>query len=288
MPSFNEAKACDAIIRHIEARSKAPRSNLRLHDRHPQHDRRIELTFEIGSNLYAMEHTGIEPFSDFMRMNQDSDRLFGPVERSVSSALSPNEILEVHIPLGALTDLPNRDLERIQDAMIRHIIAVAPSVPVRSYADYIGDVKPVIPQGVPFPVTVYRFDSLGLPPRCKIVHRAPPNREALRAERLRLTCEKKFPKLAAWKAANNARTILVLEDNDIQLTNTQTVADAFLPIAMARADRPDETYMLMTCAEPWYAWPILIDNVSYFDLAQRYHPVRLEIDPAGLSPVTAR
>lgn len=60
MLSFNEGKACDAIIRHIEARAKAQRSNIRLHDTHPERDRRIELTVEVGSTLYAMEHTGIE------------------------------------------------------------------------------------------------------------------------------------------------------------------------------------------------------------------------------------
>jgi hypothetical protein len=31
--------------------------------------------------------------------------------------------------------------------------------------------------------------------------------------------DKKFPKLAAWKNTEKAKTILVLEQNDIQLTN---------------------------------------------------------------------
>lgn len=288
MLSLNEGKACDAIIHHIEARANAQRANVRLHDKHPEPDRRVELTFEVGSSLYAMEHTGIEPFPDFMRMNRDSQRLFDPIKRGVSSALSPNEILEVHIPLGALTGLTNKELRRIQDTLVHHIIRTTPGVPVRSYADYIGDLRPVTPPGVSFPVTLYRFESFGLPSECRVVHRLPGDRETLRAERIRLACEKKFPKLAAWKASDGARTILVLEDNDIQVTSTQAVADTFLPIAMARNDRPDETYMLTTCTEPWYAWPILIDNITYFDLAQRYHPIHLEIDPAGLSPVTAR
>jgi hypothetical protein len=122
----------------------------------------------------------------------------------------------------------------------------------------------------------------------KIVHSLRGDREALRIERIRLSCEKKSPKLATWKASDRARTILVLEDNDLQLTSPPAVADAFLPIAMARDDRPDETYMVMTCTEPWYVWPILIDNITYFDLGQRYHPIHLEFDPAGLTPVTAR
>jgi hypothetical protein len=220
-------------------------------------------------------------------MSSNLKRLFDPIKRGVSSALSPNEILELKIPVGALTDRGNKDLKRIQDALVRHVIVTAPGVPVRSYADYIGDLKPVTPPGVPFPVTLYRFDSVGLPARFQITHSLQGNRYVLRAERIRLACKKKFPKLAAWKASDRARTILVLEDNDIQLTNPQIVAETFLPIAMARNDRPDETYMLMTCTEPWYGWPILIDNMTYFDLAKR-HPVHFEIDPAELTTVTAR
>jgi hypothetical protein len=285
--SLNEGKACDAIIRHIEARANAQRANMRLHDEHPERDRRVELTFEIGTSLYAMEHTGIEPFPDFMRMNRDSRRLLEPIERGVSAALAPKEILELHIPVGALTALSNKELRRIQDALVRYVIMAAPRVPVRSYADYIGDLNPVTPPGVPFSMRLYRFHSLGSPARFQVVHNLKGDRKALRADRIRLSCEKKFSKLAVWKAAG-ARTIFVMEDNDIQLTNPSVVADAFLSIAMARNDRPDETYMLMTCTDPWYAWPILIDNVTYFDFAQRYHPIHVEIDPAGLTPVTPR
>jgi hypothetical protein len=220
-------------------------------------------------------------------MNSDSQRLFDPIERGVSATLAPKDILEVHIPVGALTRLKNKELRRIQDALVRHVIVTAPQVPVQSYADYMGDLKPIVPAGVPFPVRIYRFKVAGIPGRVKVVHSLPGNREALRAERMRLACEKKFPKLAAWKASDRARTILVLEDNDIQVTSPQAVADTFLPIAMARDDRPDETYMLMTCVEPWYAWPILIGNNTYFDLAKQTQQIHFEIDPAELTSVTA-
>jgi hypothetical protein len=287
--SFNEGKACDAVIRVIEARADAQRSNVRLHDLHPESDRRIELTFELGSDLFAVEHTAIEPFADFMRMNSDSPRLFGPITRSLSPVVSPGETWELHIPLGALTDRGNKDLRRIQDALVRYVMVMAPRVPVRSYADYIGDLDPAMPPDVPFFVNLYRFDSLGLPSRFQIVHGlAGGSKEALRGERMLLACKKKFPKLAAWKNSHDARTVLILEDNDIQLTNPVVVADSFVPLAMARDDRPDETYMVMTCAEPWLVWPILVGNDTYFDLAARSDPILFEIDPTKLTPVTDR
>jgi hypothetical protein len=90
-----------------------------------------------------------------------------------------------------------------------------------------------------------------------------------------------------WKQSDNARTILVLEDNDVQLTNQSIVTDAFLPIAQARAEAPDETYLVSTCTSPWYAWPILINGRTYFDLAATQHPIYFEMDNAGnlITPV---
>jgi hypothetical protein len=80
----------------------------------------------------------------------------------------------------------------------------------------------------------------------------------------------------------------VLEDNDIQLTNHAIVAETYLPLAMARSDRPDETYLVVSCMEPWHAWPILIGDRSYFDLGQGGDAQDWSIDQAQLTPLTNR
>jgi hypothetical protein len=90
-----------------------------------------------------------------------------------------------------------------------------------------------------------------------------------------------FPKLAEWKRSDDARTILVFEDNDVQLTNASIVAETFLPIAMPRDDAPDETYLVSTCTSPWYAWPLLVDRRTYFDFAESSHPFHFEMDDTG-------
>jgi hypothetical protein len=288
MLTFNEGKACEAVIRQIEARAKAPRSNLRLHDTHPQPDRRVELTFEVSATLYALEHTGIEPFEDFMRMNGEAKRLYDPIVQAVSAALPPNEMVHMTMPVGALFGKSKKELKAIHEAVAHFILDTAPSIPLRSYADYIGDMKPTTPPGVPFPVMLHRFHSPNTPVRFMIKHTAAADTETLRAKRIQKACDDKFPKLAAWKADEGARTILLLEDNDIQLTNESLVANAFLAIARKRSDTPDETYMLNTCIDTWYVWPVLIDGVSFFDLSARYHPIYVEIDSAALTSVTSR
>jgi hypothetical protein len=93
----------------------------------------------------------------------------------------------------------------------------------------------------------------------------------LRDRRILRACDDKCPKLARWKQSKGARTILVFEHNDVQTTNVSIVTDVYQRVMASRADAPDETYMISTYTSPWYAWPVLIDGKSYFDLATQSH-----------------
>jgi hypothetical protein len=86
------------------------------------------------------------------------------------------------------------------------------------------------------------------------------------------------------------KTILVLEQNDIQLTNEAIVTDTFVPLATARTDQPDETYLVVSCMKPlWLGYPILIDDETFYDLARKKDaPVYWEIDQNALTPLTKR
>ena len=114
------------------------------------------------------------------------------------------------------------------------------------------------------------------------------NVDKLRHDRIQEAIDRKFPKLAAWKRDHGARSILVLEDNDLFLTNQAIVAETYLPLAATRTDCPDETYMVSTATKPWHAWPMLIGNRSYFDFAQSGDAQHWEIDPATLIAMTKR
>jgi hypothetical protein len=207
MLSFHQKETCEGIIQHLEMREHTKRCEVQVRDigNHTSPDARVEMTFRFGDQLYAIEHTGIEPFDGFMEHQNRSRDLFKPLEAGAAAALgallAPGVVIEMHMPV---------DAPRTQRA-----------------------------------------------------------------------CDDKFPKLAMWKQSDNARTILVLEDNDVQFTNQSIVADAFLPTARARADAPDETYLVSTCTSPWYAWPILVNGRSYFELAEITHPIHFEMDATG-------
>ena len=124
--------------------------------------------------------------------------------------------------------------------------------------------------------------------RLQIKHLVSGDRDAMREERIRQACDDKFGKLASWKQ-NGARTILLLENPDIQLTNSARVAETYLSIAQSRSDRPDETYIVDTYpTESWHLWPLLTGEKTNFELGQEKHPLADEINPATLVAVTKR
>jgi hypothetical protein len=75
MLTFNEGKVCDAIVRRVEARANGTRTALRWPEQE-RHAFPIEVAFTVGAQLFAMEHTGIEPFTGHVQMDREADRLF--------------------------------------------------------------------------------------------------------------------------------------------------------------------------------------------------------------------
>jgi hypothetical protein len=66
--SFNEGKVCDAIVRRLEEREQQARAGLRWPEQE-NHKSPVEVAFMLGDQLYALEHTGIEPFEGHLRMD---------------------------------------------------------------------------------------------------------------------------------------------------------------------------------------------------------------------------
>jgi hypothetical protein len=74
---------------------------------------------------------------------------------------------------------------------------------------------------------------------------APSNYEALRVERTRLAIAKKLPKLQSWKN-DGARSVLVLENRDLSLSNHVVVLEAAEQALQGRDDAPDEVWLVDT------------------------------------------
>jgi hypothetical protein len=285
---YNEGKACDAVIRVLEAREGKSRDNVRLPEKEC-HAAPIEFACNIGDRLFVLEHTGIEPFPGHMQMEAEADRLFAPIGTLLAGKLPPDDTFELGIPVNALHGLKKKGLAQIQTALIAWVESTAPTVPVAPYARYLRSIQKVQPPGVPFEVRLDRFQSIVQPGRFQIKHSiADEDLEPARGTRIRVACEKKFPKLEAWHQDALARTVLVLEDNDIQLTNPQCVFDTLAALRHDCTNWPDEIYLVSTIIKnPWYVHALQVGDRQYCELSEAGQCLT-EFDADRLIDVTGR
>lgn len=269
-------------MRHLEAREGLTRADVEAPEA-VHHPYPVELTWKFGARLFALEHTGIEPFDGHMKRYAEAKRHFDPVGDALKDAL-PTEIIELHVPAKAMLGQKKVTVAEIQAAIIQWARQNAPRLRPRSHADYVGDIPWTGVPGVPFKIMMFRIaNPTKLSGFVKIVHSVDGDPGQRRRERLQRARDKKFPKLAAWREKSAARTILVLEENDIQLTSYAIVAEAYLSLALDRPDRPDETYLVSSCVEPWSVWPISIGTQTPHDVAIDDYDQRWEVDPATLT-----
>ena len=288
MAGYNEGKAVDAVIRAIEAREACGRADdgwspddRRIDD--PA--RRIEYAVTIGDRLFAFEHTGIEPFPDQIRMSIDNEALVTPILQRFGHR-PDKEFWQFLFPNEATVDLKRRNIPDIQAALIAWIDANADQVPVVWYGDRFAN-RPlgVEIREVPFRFSLHRSKFPSVTPLgghfvCSPV--VADNIEPARQARLRTACEKKSPKLAKWKQ-DGAYTVLVLEENDIHLTNHSLVTDALELAEAEMPDSPDEVFLVSTCLpEKWFVSCLRRPDATYYDADERFH----EFDPAELTRLT--
>jgi len=77
--------------------------------------------------------------------------------------------------------------------------------------------------------------------------------EALRVERVARAFDGKCPKLMAW-AKDGRTSVLILESDDIQLSNVWVTMAAVKAVLAKRGDQPDVIVLVETDAAPAIAW----------------------------------
>lgn len=285
---FHEGKCCDAVLRWLEGRLGAQRADLRS----PERDRDpapVEFTCRFGPQLFALEHTGVEPFEGHVRLQAEAKRDFGPIYAAVAGRLPAGDHFELQLPARAMQALTRRQRETAQVAISQWVIATAASTPRSLIGQHGAPRVRAAPPGVPFEITLYRYEkSRGEDRDLTITHivQASTSRTD-RATRIEQACVKKFPKLAEWKHKAGARTILVLEDNDLQLSNPQVIYEALVAAERRVPNPPDEVHLVVTCIEPeWWHVRLRADQLTYYQLAQLGGGTT-SFDPTHLTDLTA-
>lgn len=278
----NEGKACDAVLRDIEARAGATRRDLifpeKTHSVGP-----VELVCTVGTQRFAFEHTRIEPFAGHIQLEAEAKRHFEPITTRVAAQLPAESRFELEIPVGAMLGLNDRAARPIQDALVHWILATAPGLPAAFPGRRIMPIQKVTPTGVPFAVTLDRWPREDFPFPFVIRHRVEGDVESGRFQRLENAYQKKIKKLQPWKA-DGAKAILILEEDDIFLTNHFNVADALAKVEASRAGRPDEVYLLSVFSSMWLIARLRIGDQTLYDLPidDRFW----EVQPSRLIDVT--
>lgn len=280
---FNEGRACDAVIRYLERREGSIRSHVRFPELE-RHAAPIEVAFELAGKLVAMEHTGIEPFRGYAELQATAAIAFHPIVDAVEGRLSPSEDFELHLPAGALAGLGRKRLEEVHRLIAAWAISTGPSLSIAPMGRYDTSVQWTSIVGVPFKVKLHRMAGLVRPGSLQIVHVVGAV-EASREARISAALEKKLPKLTRWKQDCGARTVLVLEQNDIQLTNVHLVTDALLKAEATAGEIADEVYLVTSTISPWWVHFVRVGSRTYFDLTKPDDRA-WEIDPSSLTSIT--
>ena len=222
-------------------------------------------------------------------MEAEADRLFRPIDSMLAGKLPPDDTFQLGLPVNALQGMKKKELSQVHAALVAYVEAAAPAVPSAPYGSYLRTIQMVQPPGVPFAVRLDRFETVVPPGRFMITHFTPEaGIELSRAARIRAACAKKFPKLETWRKEAKARTVLVLEDNDIQLTNPARVYDTLKVLEQEFSNWPDEIYLVSTIIEtPWWVHALRVGKRRYYEMSEAGDCLT-EFDPYQLVDVTLR
>lgn len=261
----NEGKACDAVIKRIENHY----GHLRTQVRFPEKEGNpapIELICKIGNCFFAFEHTRIAPFCDNIRLNVLTNDFFQAVNQEILDIIPTTEHIVLIIPIYSLLDLSNQELIRVQKTVATWIRRSLPTLPVSPEGRYTTPLNWVSIPGLTFKILPQRMDTNGELGQFRLYVKEPDDLESARIERIKIAFDKKLPKLAVWKKKKDTRTVLILEENDLQLTNTHLVTKAVLKVEKDIKNKPDEIYLVSTSLPScWYFYYIRLNGKTYFD-----------------------
>ena len=267
VPSKSEGRCCDAVVRLLEGHMEAERGDLHIPDRIDRmRKKRVDVCVAVGSSRYALEHTRIEPFSRAIETGKRvADLLYGVKKRLCACEHLPGPALyELKLPkdprLGGGPNARERHA-KIEQEMAAWIHSQSTALYARASdagrptcirREFSGLLVHLVctRMGPPSETTPGEFGPVRDAPE-------PLDPEEQRDARLRQALEKKCPKLRFCKD-RGARTVLVLESDDIALSGAISIREALGRATEARDDVPDEVYLVHTGVDDdyWYVFPM--------------------------------
>jgi hypothetical protein len=247
----NEEQACLAVMSELERRAGVRLAIVDRPDKAPGRGRAVEIVCEVPTTkqAFAIEHTRIESFTGQIADGYAFTELLGPLERELDGELPGHYWLVVDV--GATLGIPSStDRESVRRALAKWITITAPQLDAEVETEGEGQFwRTERPSGVPFDVTLRRTRLSGS--KLLIMRAQPAELELERESRISEALDRKCPKLLEEKVKGRT-SVLVLEVNDLALSNRAAVGEALRRALEGRSDVPDCIYLIETHGRPWY------------------------------------
>ena len=122
----NEGKACDAVVRHIEACTGDTRKSLR----HPETDHEgppVDLRLKVGAQEYAIEHTLLQMYPNMIKYVGAFNTIHKFVGKRISGPLPGAVHYELHVPIKVSFPRGKKHRERALHSLVEWILSSARS-----------------------------------------------------------------------------------------------------------------------------------------------------------------
>lgn len=282
----NEGKACDVVVRVLEQRCGCDRS----HVRRPEEDGHgppVDLRLRLGRQEYALEHTLIEPFENEIKSGVEFVEITAYVRENLSP-FSGGACYRLAVPVGARLPRSKDERRRFVDWIVKSVEAMSEEIPGQGESVWRSPVRRDAwvgekPPGFSCTFELSRWPDAVLlgrrPGSLDTVRLCPAKLEELRRCRLDRAFSRKCPKLLKCRA-DGARTVLVLESDDVALTSVHAVGDWLATILKERQDAPDDIFLVETGDYRWLVWTMKQDTFTWVDSSaaddHRWNPVMFE------------
>jgi hypothetical protein len=270
----NERRACDAVARVLEERFAMLRANATS----PEDERvgpPVEYVFDLDGRAHALEHTVVEAFEGQIHKDVDFDAFVEPIAAALDHHMPSPGNYRLTFSIHPSKGLKPKRIGDVQAAIVDWVRSAAaamhaqcPAIPTRNHRpNGHQSARRATVEGVG--LHLHREIGWSLPKvaygRIFCSRFAPPDYETLRVERIRAAFAKKLPKLQRWKHAG-ARSVLVLENRDLSLSNHVVILEASEEALKGRDDTPDELWLVdTTIGKEWTVWCLIRDGFSFPD-----------------------
>jgi hypothetical protein len=251
MSPSNEGRCCDAVLSIIEREHGGRREILSMDTPATPG---IEVRCRMGDAVYALEHTIVDPYPDKRGDDQQFLEVMGELEASLSGQglLRSDGWYHLAVESHAFRGKRRSEIPAIREAIRTWVIANARRFdpPGSRQTQQVTASPPAVPVRVQLQCTVW--PRLG--DTLRIGRFAPADLPQQRRERIRAALTKKGPKLHAEHRAK-ARTVLILEDADIALSNPIEIGAAVHAELSLLAYEIDDVFLVDSKSpDCWWIW----------------------------------